>query len=102
MTIEEKQQTLLICLTAAQVLHESLDDLADTRFYKHSLKQATKRLQIELTKVCDGEINKLFDMDEELMRDLQNGITQIGTQIVKSRNPTALVEFGKILEKRNW
>lgn len=102
MTDKEARNTLLLCLTAAQVMQEALDDLKETDFYKHTLKNATVRFQKEIEKTCNDQINNLFNLNEDMMRQLQNGIEQIAKQIVESNNPTALVEFGKILERRDW
>ena len=33
-------------------VHETLDDLVDTQFYKQGLKAATTKMQNELKKIC--------------------------------------------------
>lgn len=81
----------------AQVLHETLDELEYTDYYRHSLKQATVRFQKELTATCDKQIDALWRGDEENCRKVQTGIERIAAAVA-SMKPSELAVFGELLE----
>jgi len=93
----EAKMIVVVALTASQVLHETLDELEYTSFYKHSLKQATKRMQSELTKACDAHIDALWLGDEESARQVQNGLVRIANAIATMK-PSELAVLGELLE----
>jgi len=97
-TTKEAKKILIISLTTSQILHETLDELQETSFYKHSLKQAAQRLEKEITSTCDQHINTLWKQDEELFRKIQNGIEQIAKAVCLI-DPAKLVVLAKVLEK---
>jgi hypothetical protein len=94
---EELSLIVITSLCAAQVLHETLDDLEETQYYRQSLKIATKKLQIELTKVCDQNIDKLYGIDDETMRVIQDGITEVSKQLA-TMNPARIAVLGDLLK----
>jgi hypothetical protein len=95
--IEQAKLTLVTALTAGQILHETLDELENTVFYKHSLKQAVKRRQKELTNTCDTHIDTLWERDEEIARLVQAGIEQIAKTIA-TMPPSKIVLLGELIE----
>jgi DNA-binding FadR family transcriptional regulator len=88
---------IVTSLTAAQVLHDTLDELEDTSYYRQSLKSATKRLQNELTKTCDQHIDTIWKGDEQTARQVMDGIIEISKAIVKMK-PSQLAVFGDLLK----
>ena len=80
MTDTEKLVTLLC---SAQVLHETLDELQGTSFYKRSLKNAAVRFEKELTKHCDPAINQAFPNDPEAFNAIMDGITAVSKELAK-------------------
>ncbi len=93
----KKAHIVIIMMATAQVLHETLDELEDTPYYRMSLKQVAKRFQEELGKACDKDIKKLWDIDDETMMEIQKAILLIAEQIANS-NPAELVVVGEALE----
>jgi len=90
-----KPDDVLIVVTAmvaAQVLHETLDELQHTSYYKHKLKQVTKQFQTEITNSCDKTINAMYAADEGSMSDLQEGIHEIAKKLA-TLNPTLIAEL---------
>jgi len=68
---------VVTAMVAAQVLHYTLDELEDTPYYKHKLKQATKIFQKEITKECDDVITAMYQADENTMNNLEEDINII-------------------------
>ena len=95
---EETKLIVVVALTASQVLHETLDELEYTDFYRHSLKQATIRFQKELTDTCDKQIGILWRGDEVNARKVQKGIEKIAGAIATMK-PSELAIFGELLEE---
>lgn len=95
---EQSKLILVVALTAGQVLHETLDELEYSSFYKHSLKQATKRMQKELTSTCDQYIDLLWKGDEDMARQIQEGVENIAKTIA-TMDPSKIVLLGELLEK---
>jgi len=100
MEITNKQRlTIITACVAAQTLHECLDDIQETSFYKHSLKHTTKKMQDELTRTCDPQINQLWNTSEESMLAIQEGILEI-SKIIADTDPVKIIAVGELL-KRN-
>ena len=78
-----KEETLVTLLCATQVLHETLDELQGTSFYKHKLKQVAVRFEKELTKHCDPVINVSFPEDPEAFNAIMDGISQVSKELAK-------------------
>jgi len=93
----QTKMIVVVALTASQVLHETLDELEYTSFYRHSLKQATVRMQKELTNACDHHIDALWKSDEENARKVQNGLERIAAAVATMK-PSELAIFGELLE----
>ena len=99
MEVSKKQRlTVVTACVAAQTLHECLDDIQETSFYKHSLKQTTKKMQEELTRTCDPQINKLWNTSEESMLAIQECIIEI-SKIIADADPVKIIAVGKLLTK---
>jgi hypothetical protein len=90
---------ILTVLCASQVLHEALDDLQHTAFYRQSLKQAAKRLEEEITKVCDPIIKKVHPQDEEIFNLIMEGIEQVGKQLA-TMDPAAIAKVALVLTEQ--
>lgn len=73
-TNKEITDLVIVASAAAQLLHEALDELEHTSYYKQTLKMATKRLQTELSKACDAQTNDLWEADGRCMSDILVGI----------------------------
>lgn len=99
MADKEKNLSLIAitCLASAQVLLETMDELQDTPFYRQSLKQTVKRLDKEIIDLLDNDISKLYQIDEEVMRAIQNGIEAISKQMA-SMDPARIAMLGELLE----
>ena len=97
--IEEIKRVIIIASVAAQVLHEALDDLSETSYYKQSLKMTLNKLQTEITKACDDQTNALFAADSTSMMELQVGIVEVAKQVVGS-TPTTIAAMGELLKKK--
>jgi len=92
MKIKGKTEATLIVITAmvaAQVLHETLDELRETSFYKHRLKNLTNQFQQELTKECNRTIQELYKTDDHTMMCLQECIHEIAQKLA-TIHPTKL------------
>lgn len=91
-------ELILTLLCASQILHEALDELQETPFYKHSLKQAAKRLEIELTKTCDPVIRDVLPQDEDVFNLIMDGITQISKKL-STLDPVAIAKIAMLLDE---
>ena len=89
---------MVVSLTAAQVLHETLDELRYTSYYRHELKQACNKFERELTKTCNHHIDALYE-NEEHARAVHNGIEQIAKAIATMK-PSEIALFGDLLKTR--
>ena len=69
--------TVINLLATAQLFHEGLDELENTPYYKHSLKKASKNMELELTKTLDHHINHLWSIDSDTMQKIQSSIKTI-------------------------
>ena len=69
--------TVINLLATAQLFHEELDVLEDTPYYKHSLKRASKNMELELTKTLDHHIAHLWSIDGDTMQKIQISIKTI-------------------------
>jgi hypothetical protein len=81
----KEAETLVTLLCASQVLHEALDELQGTAFYKHSFKQAVTRFEKELTKVCDPQINTAFPEEPEVFNAVMDGISEVSKKMALMR-----------------
>lgn len=95
---KNETEIILTLLCASQVLHECLDELQHLKFYRHSLKQAAKRLEEELTKVCDPIIKDVHPDDEEMFNWIMNGIQAVGKQMA-TMDPAVIAKTGFILQR---
>lgn len=96
----DESEIILTLLCASQVLHESLDELQHTKFYRHSLKHAAKRLEEELTKVCDPIIKGVHPQDEEIFNLIMEGIEQVGKQLA-TLDPAVIARVALIINEQN-
>lgn len=94
---EEQLKTVITALAAAQVLHETLDDLAETPFYRQSLKVATKKLEDEITKLLDSKITVMYKIDEKVMRLIQDGIEGVSGELAHM-DPTRIAMLGDLFK----
>ncbi|TXI90018.1 MAG: hypothetical protein E6Q36_02270 [Chryseobacterium sp.] len=97
---KEQTEIILTLLCASQVLHEALDELQGTKFYRHSLKHAAKRLEEELTKVCDPIIKSVHPQDEEIFNLIMEGINQVGKQLA-TLDPAVIARVALIIHEQN-
>lgn len=97
MGTQDKTLTLVTLLCATQVLHESLDDLKETKFYKQSLKLTANRFEEELTKVCDPHIKKIFSTDEQTSNDVMDGIIEVAKELA-SLTPDSIAHIGMLIK----
>ncbi len=95
---KKETEIILTLLCASQVLHECLDELQDTKLYKHSLKFAAKKLEDELTKVCDPIIKGVHPDDEEMFNWIMNGIEGVSKQMA-TMDPAAIAKVGFLLQR---
>jgi len=96
-----KIETSLIVITsmlAAQILHETLDELRETSFYKHKLKQITVQFQKELTNKCDETIRELYNTDDETVLLLEKSIYEIASKIA-TMHPAQLVKLAEQIKE---
>jgi hypothetical protein len=84
--------TVVTAMVAAQILHEVLDELKDTPYYKQKLKQVTNQFQIEITKTCDKTISAMYNADETAMVNLQEGIHEIAQKLA-TLDPALICEL---------
>lgn len=96
---ESYRLILVTALTATQVLHETLDELEETKFYKHNLKRVTKQMQKELSKAFDKEIDLVWSADEVSARQIQTGIEEISKAIAIS-TPGQIAMIGEMLKEK--
>ena len=96
---QTEMNNLVINISAtSQLLHELLDDLEETSYYRQTLKSATNRLQAELGKVCDSQTNDLWAADNKSMMAIQRGIAQMINQVRKA-DPLRIAAMGDLLKK---
>lgn len=94
-TLEDRLM-IVTASVAVQILHECLDELEHTSFYKHSLKASSKKLQKELTKLCDPQTNHLWKVNEDSMVAIQTGILEM-SKIIAQGDPAKVVAMGHLL-----
>lgn len=97
---EQEIEIILTLLCAAQVVHEKMDDLQHLKFYKHSLKQAAKRFEEELTKTCDPIIAEIFHNDEEMFNTIMRGIELVGRQLA-TLDPVVIGRVALLIDEQN-
>jgi len=90
--------TIVTALAAAQILHESLDDLQEYPIYRHSLKKAAKHFEREITVACDKEIGKLWANDEKTIMIIQKGIQGICKELA-TLDPTRIAVLGELFKE---
>ena len=95
---DQTQLTLITLLATVQILHETLDDLKDTVFYKQSFKAATNKFETALTLTCDPLINKITGLDEKTMIGIQEGISHICKEMAHM-NPARLAAIGELFKQ---
>ena len=96
---EKKMQDLVITISAtSQLLHELLDELEETSYFRQSLKMATNRLQNELDKTCNDQTNALWAANDESMMGIQKGISEMIKYAVKA-DPLLLTAMGLYLKE---
>ena len=93
-----KAETLVTLLCASQVLHETLDELQDTVFYRHSFKQAVIRFEKELTKVCNPQIDIAFPADPEVFNQVMEGISEVSKKMA-SMSPDKIAYIVQLLNQ---
>jgi len=96
MTNKELTNLVIVASGTAQLLHELLDELEGTSYFKQSLKMSIKRLQVELTKACDAQTNDLWDADGKCMADIQVAIQGI-IKSATHADPLVLGAIGNML-----
>lgn len=87
---------MVVSLTAAQVLHETLDELQYTSYYRQQLKNTCIAFERELTKTCDHHIEDLYG-DFDKARAVHEGIEQIATTMATMK-PSEIVALGKLMK----
>lgn len=95
-----KSERLLVALCAVQVLHETMDDLRETEFYKQSFKQALNHFEKELTRIWDPHIAKIFNQDEEIFNAIMEGIVEINKQVALL-SPAVIAKVGLTIQQEN-
>lgn len=95
---KKDNETVLTLLCAVQVLHETLDDLQHTKIYKHSVKQAAKRLEQELTKAYDPLIKQVLPDDEDVFNLIMQGISSVGKKLA-SLDPAIIGKLAITIEQ---
>ncbi len=91
-------EIVLTLLCATQVLHETLDDLQGTSLYRQSLKQAAKRFEEELTKVCDPVIKNVLPQDEAIFNLIMEGISSISKELA-TLDPAVIAKVALLIEQ---
>ena len=81
MTKPDETRIIVTAMISAQVLHETLDELRDTPYYKQKLKYVTNHFQVEITKTCNTTIDNMYKADEATMNILQEGIHEIAAKL---------------------
>jgi len=89
--------TVVTALAGAQLLHETMDDLMYTPYYRQSLKAATNKFEKEITKLMDNEITKMYQIDEGTMRQIQDGIQAVAKELAHM-DPARIVMLGELLK----
>lgn len=88
---------IVTALTASQILHEALDELEGTSFYRQSLKLAVKKVQKELTATCDQHFEDVWDADQVAMTKALEGLSGISKELAHM-DPARLALFGELLK----
>jgi len=97
LTQQEINNLVINVSATAQLLHELLDDLSETTYFRQSLKHAGKRFQMELAKTCDSQTNDLWNAHEESMVAVQDGIAGTIREMVKA-DPLTIAAIGNLLK----
>jgi len=100
LTEDQTALTVINALAAAQILHECLDELEDTPYYRQALKVTTKRMQTELSKTLDNHINHLWEIDEGTMVLVQEGMEAI-TKELATMDPARIAKLGDMLKNED-
>lgn len=98
MSKQKPELVVITALAAAQVLHEAMDDLQDTNFYRQDVKKASKNMERKLTRVLDNEIANMWGIDEETMRSIQDGITEVAKELA-TMDPVRIAMLGQLFKE---
>lgn len=93
----ENKEKVIVAMAAAQLLHEILDDLEGTPYYRTRLKNASKTFEKILTQECDKEISRLWNLDQKSMMLIQDGITDVIKELA-SMDPVKIVDLGRVIK----
>lgn len=96
----EQTKIAITVMATAQIMHEALDELQDTPFYKGTLKHLSKKLEQQLTLVCDHHIAKLWELDEEIIQSIQSGIDEVCKELA-TMDPAKIIMLGQFLKSKN-
>lgn len=96
--IRSEHETILLLICAIQVLHETLDELEGTSFYKQSFKQAVKRFESELTRVGDPMIKKVLQQDEDVFNLIMEGISSVSKELA-TLDPAVIAKVALLIEQ---
>lgn len=95
---EEINRLVINASATAQLLHELLDELSETTYYRQTLKNAINKLQMELKKTCDNQTNGLWSADDESMGAVQAGMAET-IKVLVDADPLRIAAMGELLIK---
>jgi len=72
-----KYRMLVMGLVSTQLWLEVMDELQDTKIYKHTLKQQHKQIEKTMEKLLGAEFTDMYKRDEESFRILMNRLHNI-------------------------
>ena len=98
MSEQDKNLIVINLLATAQLFHEGLDELEGTPYCKQGLKRATKNMQIQLSKTLDQQIIHLWEIDGEVMQEVQAGIVEI-MNIIATMDPAKITLLAESLKE---
>jgi len=97
MTKEELNNKVIIISATIQLVHELLDELEGTSYYRHKPKMLIKQLQKELSITGDDQTHKLWNTDDKSMSAIQEGILKYA-EILAEAKPVKIAAVGDLLK----
>jgi len=91
-------RALVMGLIATQLWLEVMDNIQDTKLYKHTLKKQHKQIERTMEKLLGAEFTDIYAKDEESFRILMNRLQNIAEWASTARFEDIL-DLGKALKE---
>lgn len=84
---------VVIC---GELMRNYMEELKDTSVYRQALKNSCNGAQVEIEKMLDKELPKMYEADEQFLTNLMNDFKALVEQITSS-GPDDLIVISQII-----